>query len=770
MKMDTKRTMIMALAVLALVGCFAFAAVQETDAAVAFVDEDIKGQDDTANDKMSVTYFEKDSNYAIQVEATGVGSLPVKLQISETEWTWTTGEPNSWVPGTPVITTSTTSVAFNEKAILFTGQLKSTVVPNNPEVGAKKYTYDVSILDKDGVAVSGYSANLLVGQYVVVYNANGGTGTTDPLKVTMAYNVAPVQTAVDFKMDYHNKANASGYTWLDAPEGNVKDISSALNKNTVVYAKWTMDTYKVTFDSNKGSASTDPTGNMPPQTDIVYGTPTALTTCGFTLPGYEFQGWDANNDGTVDYENGASVSGFADETHTSPALEAQDATLKAVWQAKAYTIVFNSNAPTGTQSVATGSTAEKVITFDAAASALTENGFSLTGYTFLGWTLEAVTTAQETLPTGGYADKANVSISASVWYDKEAATEIPLYAVWKANTYTITFDLNMPTGALPYQTTDSSAAYYVPLPVNIENVKYDANQVLANFEWETKTGIWSFAGWCLDQAGHATVYEDGAIVKNLATGGTGDLTATLYALWTATALFELEVKEVTTSLATINGADEMSNTGTVVLLSTNDANKKFTDFTVVSGGAAAITASNLIYFDGTHGTDAYLIITPADTAFTGGVSITFTVADDPAVGNIKNFYISKFNGDLTTDQAQIHIDATTGGIPAGKLSVSGVWYTEVTVNSNSVTGYGNIDVSATGVNKDAKYFNTGETPGDGVSAVDYPIAAHTASLDKIFDLDGVFNTQTYNLYSIKFAYTSDDDTPVTASTIWAVIS
>ena len=95
-----------------------------------------------------------------------------------------------------------------------------------------------------------------------------------------------------------------------------------------------------------------------------------------------------------------------------------------------YTIAFNGNGATS------GSTANITGVKYTAAKTLTANGYSKTGYTFLGWSTSSTAT------TATYANKASVSKLSSV----NGAT-VTLYAVWKANTYSVTYDANGGTDA-----------------------------------------------------------------------------------------------------------------------------------------------------------------------------------------------------------------------------------------------------------------------------------------------------------------------------------
>lgn len=97
--------------------------------------------------------------------------------------------------------------------------------------------------------------------------------------------------------------------------------------------------------------------------------------------------------------------------------------------ANTYTVVYKGNGNTG------GSTANSSHTYGTA-KALTANGFTKTGYTFLGWS--TLSTATTPTYTNGQSVK-NLTTT-------NGAT-VTLYAVWKANTYSVTYDANGGTDA-----------------------------------------------------------------------------------------------------------------------------------------------------------------------------------------------------------------------------------------------------------------------------------------------------------------------------------
>ena len=158
-----------------------------------------------------------------------------------------------------------------------------------------------------------------------------------------------------------------------------------------------------------------------------------------------------------------------------------------------YYVKFNANGGTGTM-------VNESFTYGTA-KALTANAFTRTGYTFQGWS---------TTSTGAkaYSDKQSAyNITAT------AGATVNLYAVWKANTYSVTFNANGGTGTMAN-----------------ESFTYGTAKALTANAF-TRTGF-TFQGWATSATG-AKVYSDKQSVSNLT--ATADATVNLYGVWKANA-------------------------------------------------------------------------------------------------------------------------------------------------------------------------------------------------------------------------------------------
>ena len=237
------------------------------------------------------------------------------------------------------------------------GSQPSTNPTNQVKVGSysyfkQYYTY--------GTPVACTPAQLLNGNASSYVSTSGlATGTT----VKYANNQWYVWKAVwnDGSKDVNtvysmSKPESSAYT-LDAKTGYTLGWTSSEANNVVTYtAKWTANTYTVTFNANGGSCSkTSATVTY----DATYGTlPTPTRT------GYTFAGW------YTDKTNGTQVTNDSKVTITA----AQ--TLYAHWTANKYTVTFSANEGTCSKT-------SKDVTYDSTYGELPTP--TRTGYDFIGW-------------------------------------------------------------------------------------------------------------------------------------------------------------------------------------------------------------------------------------------------------------------------------------------------------------------------------------------------------------------------------------------------
>ena len=161
---------------------------------------------------------------------------------------------------------------------------------------------------------------------------------------------------------------------------------TSVNKNLTIKAKWTVNQYSITFDSNGGSAVDTITQDY---------NSTVTAPADPTKTGHVFVGW---------YEDG-------DETqYAFNTIEARNVNLKAKWMVGQFSITFDSDG---------GSAVEK-ITQDYNTSVVKPTDPTKTGYTFDDW----------------YESNSIIPYQ----FNKIEAREVNLKAQWDINQYSINFN------------------------------------------------------------------------------------------------------------------------------------------------------------------------------------------------------------------------------------------------------------------------------------------------------------------------------------------
>ncbi len=379
--------------------------------------------------------------------------------------------------------------------------------------------------------------------------------------------------------------------------------------------------HTVTFMSNGGS------GSMSPQTADI---PTALTANAFTRTGYTFSGWntDAGGGGTA-YANSATYDFSA------------DITLYAQWTAAMYTVTFDANG--GTTPVPTS----KVVTYDAAYGTLATT--SRTGYTFNGWFTAA---------SGGSQVTAATIVN--------TAANHTLYAQWTGLTYTVTFDANGGTTAVPTS----------------KVVTYDA--AYGTLATTSRTG-YTFNGWFTAASGGSQV--------TAATIMTTAENHTLYAQWTAlTYTVTFDANGGTAPVPTSKVVTYDSTYGT---LATTSRTGYILDgwFTAASGGIQ-VTAATIVTTTENHTLYAQWtelsnpIVTseavPSDAAPRVGDTITVSVNID-----IAGAALASYTGNLDWDPAILAYHSYSAAPPAGFTGVVNTGQAgtgHITFNGANATG------------------------------------------------------------------------------------
>ena len=267
-----------------------------------------------------------------------------------------------------------------------------------------------------------YTANWTANQYTITFNTDGGS------------KIDPITQDYGTKITAPANPTKEGYTF----SGWYPAIPTTMPaENVTIKAKWTINQYTITFDTDGGSAIAAITQN--------YGTEITAPAKP-TKTGYTFAGWDKTipttmpaenmtvtakwtvNKYTVTFKNGDKVvksaemnygstitapekptkegytfKGWQDYT-TNMTVPAHDVTFTAQWTINQYTLTFDTD----------GGSKIESITQDYGTTIAKPTDPTKTGYTFAGW--------DKTIPT------------------TMPARNMTIKAQWTANQYTVTFD------------------------------------------------------------------------------------------------------------------------------------------------------------------------------------------------------------------------------------------------------------------------------------------------------------------------------------------
>ena len=380
-------------------------------------------------------------------------------------------------------------------------------------------TYQIT-LDEQNATTSG--TDKIFEKYNVGYYLDSA-GLT---RMTPSQNEIIVPAKDGYKFGgYYTSTGGSGTQYIDENGRLTNDADTTQFSNIgTLYAKWTPNVLTINYYA--GGANKDNNVNISNQllvTDTYnydgedlkttglknYDSSSStwnLSKTGYTATKYWHLGNATSNTKVHEDTLFNKIQDLANAYEKLNEYKVGDVTLNiyAGWQANTYTVTYNGNNSTG------GTTALSTHTYDITKT-LTANGFTRTGYTFIGWNTSADGTGTP------YLNEASVTNLTDVNNDN-----IDLFAQWTPNSYTIIFDKN-----------DNSATGSMSnLPMTYGT---PANLTLNSY---AKTG-YKFIGWNTASDGSGTTYTDGQSVSNLAPSGN----KTLYAQWMRVMAENLEYEE-----------------------------------------------------------------------------------------------------------------------------------------------------------------------------------------------------------------------------------
>ncbi|MBQ9457563.1 MAG: InlB B-repeat-containing protein [Bacilli bacterium] len=343
--------------------------------------------------------------------------------------------------------------------------------------------------------------------YSVTLNGNDGTPASQ--SITATYDAAmpgtntssaaltiPTRTGYTFG-GYWTSSNSGTTLVTQYYNDDLTSTKSWVETDvTVLYAKWTIKTTRITFNGNGNDS-----GSVPNSIDVNYGSvPSSLGATALVKAGYHFGGyWYSSNGGSTLSKRYFAPAGSFSQVNWD--REEASITLYAQWIANDYKVRFYSNGGTGGPTTQT-------FTYDAAAQALTSFdslSFANTGMHFVKWNTQS--NGEGTDYSDGQSVR-NLTTALNGYFD--------LYAVWAYNEYSVAFDKNDGGGS------NGSQSGFV----------YNTSKALTAFESlsiTAPTGM-HFVGWATSSEG-SKAYDDGDSLVTPTPTPSHNGTFTLYALW-----------------------------------------------------------------------------------------------------------------------------------------------------------------------------------------------------------------------------------------------
>ena len=301
-------------------------------------------------------------------------------------------------------------------------------------------------------------------------------------KITYELNGGKAENITEYSIETGefslNAPTCAGYTFtgwsgsnLTGEDNLTVTIADGTYGALSFVAHWQANENTLVFDANGG------VGSMECQKGLTASTLT-LNANAFTRKGYDFDGWSTIKDGEKQYADKSVYVMGTSSTNT----------LYAVWTPHLNTLILNGNGSTSgsmnNMNIHSGET-----------KALDKNTYEKQGYTFIGWAETA---------------NGNVVCTDCANYTMGVEPAVTLYAVWKANEYTISMNPQ----------NDSA--------VTTQKVTYDESYTLSV---PTRVG-YTFDGWFTEVGGNGTRLTD-ADGNSIANWTVAD-NITVYAKWLGT--------------------------------------------------------------------------------------------------------------------------------------------------------------------------------------------------------------------------------------------
>ncbi|RYZ92844.1 MAG: hypothetical protein EOP06_02980 [Proteobacteria bacterium] len=321
-------------------------------------------------------------------------------------------------------------------------------------------------------------AQWITATHTLSYDGNANTGGTAPSDSSSPYSHnstvtvktnsgSLVRTGYTFS-GWNTQANGAGTSYAAG-------ASFQITADTTLFAKWTINTFTVTYDGNGNSG-----GNAPSDSSSPYNynsTVTALSNSGTLVKtGFTFSGWNTQANGTgTSYAPGSTFSVVANTT------------LYAKWNVATYSLTYYGNGSTGGTAPSDSSSPYN---HNATVTVKSNSGTLVkTGYTFVGWNTQSNGSGTD------YAAGATFQITAvtnlyAKWEDQTAPT--PGTAISFSDVSTTSLKVNWgaasdavtSAGSLEYKVVRSSATSSIDT-IAEANVSSSGGGVSLIADWTT---------------------------------------------------------------------------------------------------------------------------------------------------------------------------------------------------------------------------------------------------------------------------------------------
>lgn len=348
---------------------------------------------------------------------------------------------------------------------------------------------------------------------------------------------------------WNTKADGTGTSY--AAGQSFKNLTATQYGVIKLYAQWEQNTYTISYDKNTGLLKSGADGSV--KTVVKY-EDTVLDLIDvsdlFYKTGYHIDSsvaWLFGSTSGMSYpETATSSSTYLNLIKTAiERSKSVSSTVYANWIENTYSIHFDKNTPLRASSSVQGSMSDMADLLWTRDYTLSNNNYSLTGWTFKGWSLSPTDYAAVTPGDFAAVDYHNVQTinnknDSKLSDDNEVV--ITLYAIWQENRYNVVFDGNNDTGYVTGFTepmTDVLYESFVNLNANAFNRTSPVNMEYRDGEWRNIESV--FLGWNYDiDDGQDVVYTDGQEVSKLS--ATNNSTVMLYAVWNDNPTFNIQAE------------------------------------------------------------------------------------------------------------------------------------------------------------------------------------------------------------------------------------